>query len=257
MIKDEVPPLEDMTEYLASRKAAAPITNPVRKPAPVSKSKDKQFTGLKKGFFDQPNAKPDSNTVAKKIVSKDDDIPFIKSNPTKNSLEFEEVKSAMATQLDQNRKEWMTPEFLDRIDKSPVLQKAFQSPQFLQLMSEMSKDPISTFKKCENKFPQYLEALKEFAGLLGSAFEQKAEEKERLELEENMAKLNPFEQDLVKKVMSNTELQNALKNPKMQHLLMQLQTNPPYLTECLRSADPDMKKHIKLLMEAGLLQLQK
>lgn len=125
----------------------------------------------------------------------------------------------------------MTPDFLDQIDKSPILQKAFQSPQFIQLMSEMGKDPVSTFKKCESQYPQYLEALKEFAGLLGKAFEHKADEKERKELEENMAQLNPFEQDLVKKVMSNPELQNALRNPRMQQLLVQLQNNPPYLAE--------------------------
>ncbi|KAJ3267470.1 hypothetical protein HDV01_005159 [Terramyces sp. JEL0728] len=239
--EDDVPPLEDMAEYLASKKPTNKITNPVKKPAATTRD-SKQFTGLKKGFFDQPKAKNATNKLTAKnktITSsnlstanpENDDLPFIKANPNKNSLEFDEVKNAMASQLDQHRNEWMTPAFLEQIDKSPLLQKAFQNPEFLQLMSQMGKDPERTFKKCESEYPQYLDALKEFAGLLGQAFEQKAGEQERAELEQNMAQLNPFEQDLVKKVMSNPELQNALRNPKMQELLMQLQTNPPYLTE--------------------------
>jgi hypothetical protein len=89
---------------------------------------------------------------------------------------------------------------MDRIDKSPVLKKAFQDPRFLTISQQLARDPLNTMKMVSERHPEYLEALKEFSGLLGEVMEQKAEEQEK-------PKLDPFEQGLVDNVMKDIKIQ--------------------------------------------------
>lgn len=95
----------------------------------------------------------------------------------------------------------MTPDFLNRIEKSPVLSKAFQDPRFLQLSQELAKDPINTMKKVANTMPQYIEALKEFSALIGDAMEKIADKRE------GEPELDDREQALVNAVMKNPRVQ--------------------------------------------------
>jgi hypothetical protein len=195
---DDVPPLEDMSHVVDIKKK-------VEQPKPLTAAqKPKEFSGLKKGFFSAPKTTKPKSTPKPIVV--DEDIPFIKPQTTKSSLEFEEVRNAMASQIDQTRSgkmdslEWMTPQFLDKIDKSPVLRKAFQDPRFLRMSQELVKDPVKTLQQCQQQFPEWMEALREFSGLLGEAFEAKANEVDTSGLDE-------FEKNLVNRVMKDQHVQ--------------------------------------------------
>jgi hypothetical protein len=94
----------------------------------------------------------------------------------------------------------MTPQFLEKIDQSPVLRKAFQDPRFLQMSQELVKNPIQTLQQCQLHFPEWMEALKEFSGLLGEAFEAKANEVDTSGLDE-------FERGLVNRVVKDERVQ--------------------------------------------------
>jgi hypothetical protein len=93
---DDVPPLEDMSHMVDIKKKVD-----VKPKAVPKETKPKEFSGFKKGFFSAPKTKK-TKPVTKPIM-KEDDIPFIKPQTAKSSLEFAEVRDAMASQLDQTR----------------------------------------------------------------------------------------------------------------------------------------------------------
>lgn len=173
-----------------------------------------QFQGLKKGFF---SATPKSKTP--QIKHPEPSLTYIEAKKS-DPLVFKEVQESMASKFEKSRSEWMTPSFLDRIEKSPVLSKAFQDPNFLQMSQELIKDPVTTLKKCADSYPQWLAAIQEFAGLLGETFEAKADELEAKQ------PLSEFEQRLIDRVQKDPKVQDALKDPQVQSLLAQLQSNP-------------------------------
>ncbi|KAI8902423.1 hypothetical protein BC833DRAFT_372867 [Globomyces pollinis-pini] len=257
--EDEIPPLEDMShllktmqiknEYVTPKKLTKPNNvSQTKKETPTAKSSD--FGGFKKGFFsNEPRPKPKDNSKSKQIL--DNDIPFIKPTQSKTShLEFKEVRDAMASKFDKSRDEWMDSKFMDKVMKSPKLQKALQDPRFIQLTQDMGKNPVDAVQRCKKNAPEWLEALQEFAGILGDTFESKANELEAKE------KLSDFEQGLVDKVMNDKQAQAALKDPNVQKLLMRLRSEPTYITEVMNSQDPVLRQRIQLLVQIGLLQIQ-
>lgn len=186
----------------------------------------------------------------------DNDMPFIKSNPKANSLEIEQVREAMTTKFEKSRSgiplfhiEWMTPCFLEAIEKSPVLSKAFSNPAFIQMTNELVKDPAKTFKQCAESRPDWLNALKEFSKLLGETFSKKADEQEA-------AKLNEFEQKLIEKALNDPQVKEALCDSRVQKLLENLRKNSVDLNRFMFEADSEMRKKINSLIQCGLLQIQ-
>jgi hypothetical protein len=251
MIADDldIPPLEDMS-HVIERKPV--LSKPILKQTqldtvPVQaapKAPKKEFQGLKKGFFSQPKVKNPSKNVKK------EEIPYIKANQTKNPLEFDQVRDAMASKLDQSRKDWMTPSFISKIEKSPVLKKAFEDDRFLEMSRRLVQDPVTTLQECQRDSPHWMLALREFSGLLGEAFEEKANV--------DTTGLDSFEKGLVDRVMNDSKLQDALKDLQIQKLLMDLKTNqnPYYLSQILGSCSTDMKQKIQLLIQSGLVSVQ-
>lgn len=217
---DDVPPLEDMTHLLyqinkisnttkakaqSNPTASTPIMavkatspTPAYKAVPVIPIKE--FAGLQKGFFS-------SNPKPKSAKKPSDDLPFIKHNAQKhNPFEIKEIQDLhVKAQVEQSKHDWMTPAFLESIQKSPTLIKAFQDPSFLALSQELAKDPVRTMQKVAQSQPKYLEALKEFSSLIGEAMDLKAKvmDSNGFKAEE----LNEFEQQLIKKVKSDSKVQ--------------------------------------------------
>jgi hypothetical protein len=97
----------------------------------------------------------------------------------------------------------MTPDFLDRIEKSPVLRKAFQDERFLVISQELARDPVNTMKKVSQHMPEFLDALREFTALIGDQMTKKAEEMEA-------PKLDASEQALVDRVMKEPAVQVSI-----------------------------------------------
>lgn len=187
---DDVPPLEDLSGYFAKKNSAKLSSSKAVESEAVSVKNQKiahekttakkvEFSGLKKGFFSSnPKPKPAEKTTTKSPSENtpDDDIPFIKFVPKTNEfLEIKEVRDKLSSQFDQTKSDWMTSDFLQKIDHSPTLKAAFQDPRFIQVSQQLAKDPVGTMKVVSKTMPQYVEALKEFMGLIGEAMEKKAD----------------------------------------------------------------------------------
>ena len=118
--------------------------------------------------------------MPKKTVTKPkDEIPLIKpKKEVKNPLVFDQVQKSMLDQFSQKnqsgtlnsqltRLDWLTPDFLDRLEKSPALSKAFTDPMFQKAAAEMASNPQAAIAKYSRERPDLILALKEFAGFLG------------------------------------------------------------------------------------------
>jgi hypothetical protein len=121
-------------------------------------------------------------------------MPYIKSNPKTNPLEIKEITEAMAG-------DWLSPNLLKAIEKSPLLLRLLQNPGFVQMTQELMQNPVHTFQKCQNERPEWLKALQEFSQILGDCFTEKSEE-----MEKQQPKLNDFEQSLVDKAMNDPKI---------------------------------------------------
>ncbi len=97
----------------------------------------------------------------------------------------------------------MTPSFIEKIEKSPVLRKAFQDERFLAISQQLARDPIATIQKVSKELPHFIPALQEFTALIGETMEEKAQEEELKKL----PKLDDFEQGLIDRVMSDEKVQ--------------------------------------------------
>ncbi|KAI8906288.1 hypothetical protein EDD86DRAFT_248583 [Gorgonomyces haynaldii] len=218
---DEPPPLENLSGLIKKKKQLPPQAP--KEEIVVKEPPRKEFQGLRKGFFDQ---KPQKQTK----------IPYIEPKKTKqDSLRLDQVTQNMAAHLDQTRQEWMTPQFLDKLEKSPVLLKALNDPGFAIACQEMAQNPQKAFEKYQSK-PEWINALREFSGFLGEALEQKED------------KLPKHEQQLVDR--------ECLKDPDVQRVLVQLQQKPLF-NEIMSRQKPETRSKIQLLMQAGLLQIQR
>merc|ERR1719453_3058110 len=97
----------------------------------------------------------------------------------------------MNVNYDQAKKDWLTPEFFEKLAKNPKLLKAFQNPQFMKIFEEFGKDPKSTMEKYGHN-AEFREMMMEFSGFMGDHFgtvaDKKAEEaeKQRKEQEEQL-----------------------------------------------------------------------
>ena len=103
----------------------------------------------------------------------------------------------MAGKIERSRDEWMTPDFLSKLERSPLLAKALADPNFAIAAQEMATDPINAAKKYSAHKPEWIQALKEFAGFLGDAFETKAN---KVDIPKDLPK---HEQKLVENVLGN------------------------------------------------------
>ncbi|TPX58740.1 hypothetical protein PhCBS80983_g02930 [Powellomyces hirtus] len=174
----DVPPLEDMSAALPtarqlpkgnssnSAKATSLLLEEASKKTTAKKPPVKKQVafGFSKGFLTAAGSlKSDASKKPKQ------DIPVLKPRSNApDSLRFDEVQEAMRNQMSLlDRQEWLTPEFLKRIERSPVLAVALSDPAFQQAASEMSTNPQAAYKKYAQSRPDLLEALREFAGMLG------------------------------------------------------------------------------------------
>lgn len=239
MINDDLPPpLEDMSAFLAKR--TAPITSVrsntqslsvsgVTVPKCKSDNKTAGFSGLKKGFFD---SKPTIKVA---------EIPLLKpKNPSKNPLVIDQVQNALPST------DWITSDILEKIEKSPVLSKAFQDPMFTTAISEMTSNAPDALKKYQKERPDLILALEEFAKLMGNQVSNVA-------ISQIPKDIPRHEQELLKNVIQNPNVQEALKDSKIQKILSSAAKDPLALSRALHDGSPDIKKKIQLLLQAGIL----
>ncbi|KAJ8327344.1 hypothetical protein QVD99_008110 [Batrachochytrium dendrobatidis] len=234
-LDDGPPPLEDMTHlfnklsmnsdhcpvqvssqhnttnsnYLASAakkqnaqtiKSVSNISGSICKPpTPAS---DKEFNGLKKGFFalaksKAPTIKTDVSRTnkpsqsispptskkldtASKLENTESDMPFIRATPKQssgshaahvpfNSHLTDSIQEMFKVDAGANgaTPAWMTNAFWERVRQSPNLAKAFADPMFSQAAQNLVTSPQETFEKYVKERPDFLLALKELAAIIG------------------------------------------------------------------------------------------
>lgn len=121
----------------------------------------------------------------------------------------------------------MTPDFLDKLEQSPVLAKALMDPAFQQAAAEMSSNPQKAMAKYSRERPDLILALKEFAGLLGSHLSDLPATPASVPIPDD---LPAHEKELVQRVLSNPKTQAALKDPQVQMILARAQKDPASLS---------------------------
>ncbi|KAJ3409674.1 hypothetical protein HDU80_010509 [Chytriomyces hyalinus] len=217
---------------------------PANNPGPL-------FTGLRKGFFS--SAKPTAaKSVSKRKIPEPIEVlaPKQPAHPGKN-LVFDEVQTAMKSKLQASTKDWMTSSFLSRIETNPILAKAFQDPEFQKATDALSKNPQAAFEKYARERPDLIVAMKEFSGLLGGQFETMAVAQEKGTAVPIPDDLCENEKELVRKVQSDKDLQDILRDAEIQSFLLSVRNNPPELQRALFNASPEMRRKIEKLIQCA------
>ncbi|KAJ3142610.1 hypothetical protein HK100_000039, partial [Physocladia obscura] len=141
-----------------------------------------EFSGLKKGFLASKTStksvelRQNLSTKNKPVIlAKIETLAPTKSGPGTNSLVFGQVQDAMKSKFEGSTKNWMTPDFLSRIETNTILARAFEDPSFQKAAMELAQNPHAAFEKYSRERPDLIMALREFSGLLGTQFEQMAD----------------------------------------------------------------------------------
>lgn len=196
MSDDEPPPLEDMTEFLASKGIEVPVkTRPMPEAAKVEvAAKPAPFAaGMKKGFFNQP-------------VRKKKEIVEVKPVKKENPLVLKEVQEAMKY-TNENTSEWLNPTLMQRFAEHPFLAAGMSNPRLMEAVNELQKDPSLATTKY--KYDQEVQSFfTEFSKIMADHFGRLAENKQKT-----------FEND--------AEVKNILEDPQVQKVIAKMQNGKP------------------------------
>ncbi|ESO85762.1 hypothetical protein LOTGIDRAFT_204592 [Lottia gigantea] len=287
---DDIPPLEDMShmlqeidkirpekkimkDYIPESKTLEVTSNPVVKTEKESVGRDKtvntksnSFGGMKKGFlFSSPKDKV--TPVSKNKDSKCETMPYIKKTETNDELRINEVQDAMKAggNLLQN-KDWVNDDLLKEIEKNDVLYSKLSNPQFSAAIAEFQHNPEGAMKKYADN-AEMQKFLKEFCGVMGNHFSQLAEKNPSNKTEggkgpvlitqntDSEPHIKSEDENRLEEILSSEKVKEVLMDEKIQNLFHTLKNNPKAGERILHNADGDFKRKIKVLIDAGLLQI--
>ena len=177
-------------------------------------------------------------------------------------MESPEIKQAMQSES-----------LLDRMMSDPALSQLFMDPECQQILNMFSQHPQEALKHYQHR-PDIVEALKSVAGHFGNHFTALADEQEKDKKQKGSANsrstvmtpvvtipedLPAHEKELVRRVMRDQAVQDALKDERVQEIMMTLRTRPQDYTKVFQKYVnvPDMKPKIQKLIDIGLLQWSK
>ncbi|KAK6171508.1 hypothetical protein SNE40_019684 [Patella caerulea] len=274
---------EKRTESVTPKSAQhiSPVANskaidktPVNKP---NEKNTQSFGGMKKGFLFGSSSNTKKNKS--KSVSNTDDIPFVKSKePEKSDLNLDEVQEAMkaSENIFQNR-EWVTDDLLKKVEKNETVFSKLSNPEFAKAITEFQTNPQAAMMKYANN-SEMQNFLKEFCGIMGDHFSSFAEKqpngvpfesnmipsirtKETLQENEiqpsqNSQQISDEDENKIQDILRSPHIKQVLMDEKIQKLFQILKTNPQAGERLLKEASGDMKEKIKILVDAGLLQVQ-
>lgn len=278
----DVPPLEDMTEFVAkaqsirakqqqlqeappakaaSTSAQKAKDKPEAKAQPRSEHHPSQFGGMRKGFlFASAKEEPKKQKTAagKTRQSKPStsssaaaaEVPFIKPAEKQKGLELPEVQAAMKASLGSfGSHEWVTDDLIAKIKEHPVLSKAFQDPSLSQVMSQLITNPQAMMTAAQSS-PEMRNFMKDFCDLMGDHFSKLADKP-------TQQSQNTLEDPEVREKLEKPEVRRALQDPRIRELIETLKTDPDKAQSLLKSQGKDFHDNVKVLIDNGLLALQK
>lgn len=114
----------------------------------------------------------------------------------------------------------------------------------------MAQDPQTAMKKYSETRPDLVQALKEFAGLMGKEMESVQQDSTI------KPALDASEQALVDRVLTDDRILEVMKDPGVQHILSLAKSGRHAQLFGLLSRDAGLRSKIDLLRETGLIRFE-
>jgi hypothetical protein len=144
----------------------------------------------------------------------------------------------------------MNSDFLSKIDQDPKLASIFEDEGMANFIAIMQRDPAAAIKMYQShpRFKDYMSAMQKLTGMIGDQIESSSTsgppaepshvsskfqiiKDPQIEKEDAVKKAaaqleDPFEQNLVMKVLEDPGVRSILQDGEVQNLLLEMKTNP-------------------------------
>lgn len=228
---------------------AAKAREQAQQPDPV------KLGGMKKGFL----AKAEKPAKPKKEA-----VPYVAPSQTQ-PLQMPEVQEAMkaSTKWLEEDNSWVTPQLAAALQMNPTLLKGLQDPKVKEALALMQTNPEAAQAKYA-KDPEVATFLKEFSGLMATHFTELAKTapaaKSAAPAAPAAPQAPPITEAPTEKVASSefgAEVEAALQDPMVQKLIEEVQRGRQFSPQEIAYKHPELWKKLKLLLDNGLLGMQR
>lgn len=247
-----------MEKALAARERKRLETEAARKKA------DMRGGGLKKGFFAEKPSK--KKTAGRAVASEEpadaktvpEDVPYIAPSEDKQAgLRLPEVQEAMrgAAKTLKEDQSWVTPQLMAALQSRPDLLQGISNPRVMEAMALMQSDPEAAQRKYKDD-PEVSTFLKGFAELMATHFEVLGKsEVGRPSPAPETGKTQTLDSAFLSTLEPHVEA--AFRDPEVQAVISALRAGQPLEMHVLGQQNPRLFQKVKVLLDAGLLGLQR
>lgn len=231
--------------------------------------------GLKKGFL---SSKPKASKSTKEKVSKEDpvkEVPFItgagsKEEAKRMSLQMPEVQQAMqGMEKLKEDQSWVTPQLMAALQSRPDLLKSLSDPKIQEAMKLMQTAPGEAQRRYQDN-AEVTQFLKDFSALMATHFDVLSKEAPGAKPQAGYAKMpappappkQPVAQSRAQPAVQalptdDPKVAAAFQDPEVQELLAELYAGKPLEMHELCQQRPNLFHKVKILLDSGLLALQR
>ncbi|CAE8635013.1 unnamed protein product [Polarella glacialis] len=243
--------------------------------------------GLKKGFFSNAKASKKPAAVVPKFEPeprKAEEIPYITGVGDAKAMKMQGLQMPEVQQaLKQNMKKlesdqsWVTPQLMNALQSRPDLLKGLSDPKIQEAMQMMQKDPDAA-KQMYSNDPDVTAFLKDFSALMATHFDVLSKEapKDGAKDKPPAAASSALAKPAAGQVMSSAaasaagaqmlalddpladpKVAEAFQDPEVQKLIAALRSGMPLEMHELAQGNPRLFMKVKILLDSGLLGLQR
>lgn len=261
-----------MQKALAAREQKKKDTEEARKKV------DQGFGGgLKKGFLGgtkAPKKNVEKTEAIQEVSTKRDnkkstseEVPFITGagsaqEAKRMSLQMPEVQQAVQgmSRLKEDQS-WITPQLMAAMQSRPDLLKALSDPKIQQAMALMQTAPDEAKRRYAND-PEVTKFMQDFSGLMATHFDVLSKEAPNpgkpqagyTQAPSQPAKASPAQQA---SPLDDPKVAKAFQDPEVQQLISELYAGKPLEMHELCQQKPHLFQKVKILLDNGLLALQR
>ncbi|CAL1140195.1 unnamed protein product [Cladocopium goreaui] len=232
--------------------------------------------GLKKGFLSSKpqaiKAKDREKDKQPKDVKETQEVPFIagagsKEDAKRMSLQMPEVQQAMqgVEKLKQDQS-WVTPQLMAALQSRPELLKSLSDPKIQEAMQLMQTDPDEARRRYSDN-EEVSKFIKDFGSLMATHFNVLSKEasntpsgyspKEQIAKSPKNAQNAQKAQNAQALPTDDPKVAAAFQDPEVQQLLSELYAGKPLEMHELCQQRPHLFHKVKILLDSGLLALQR
>lgn len=235
--------------------------------------------GLKKGFLSSKpqaiKAKDREKDKQPKDVKEPQEVPFIagagsKEDAKRMSLQMPEVQQAMqgVEKLKQDQS-WVTPQLMAALQSRPELLKSLSDPKIQEAMQLMQTDPDEARRRYSDN-EEVSKFIKDFGSLMATHFNVLSKEASNTKPQSGYSAPKEQIAKSPKPVQNAQNVQNAqalptddpkvaaaFQDPEVQQLLSELYAGKPLEMHELCQQRPHLFHKVKILLDSGLLALQR